>query len=92
MPIWAEWWFWLSASLVLATAEVILPGYIFLGFAVGAFVLGAGMFLGLTGMSLPFTLVIFAVLSLAAYLGLRYIFGLKSGQVKIWEKDINDIE
>lgn len=90
MPLWTEWWVWMSAALALATLEVIVPGYFFLGFAVGAFVLGALMLFGVTGLSLPIMIVIFAVLSLAAFLIMRRVFGLKSGQVKIWDRDIND--
>ena len=85
-----EWWAWMSAALFLATLEVLVPGYIFLGFSLGALVMGTLMLLGMTGLSLPIMLVIFAVFSLIAYLGMRQIFGLKTGQVKIWERDIND--
>jgi membrane protein implicated in regulation of membrane protease activity len=90
MSLWSEWWVWASAALVLATAEVILPGYIFLGFAIGALVMGALLLIGVTGLSVPITLVIFALLSLGAYIGLRYFFGLKTGQVTIWDRDINE--
>ncbi len=90
MPLWLEWWVWMSAALALATLEVIVPGYIFLGFAIGALVMGVLLLLGLSGLSLPLLLVIFAVLSLVAYLAMRKIFGLKTGQVKIWDRDIND--
>ncbi|MEY1557363.1 NfeD family protein [Yoonia sp. R2331] len=85
-----QWWVWMSAALAMATLEVIVPGYIFLGFAAGAFFVGAMLLLGLTGMSLPVMLVIFAVLSLIAFLALRKVFGLKNGQVKIWDRDINE--
>lgn len=80
----------MSGALALATLEVLVPGYLFLGFAAGAFVMGALLLLGVTGMSLPISLVIFSLLSLVAYLAMRKIFGLKSGQVKIWDRDIND--
>lgn len=85
-----EWWVWMSAALLLATAEVIIPGWIFLGFAIGALVMGALLLLGVAGLSLPITLVVFAVLSLFAYIGLRWVFGLKSGQVTLFDRDIND--
>lgn len=85
-----EWWVWMSAALALATLEVLIPGYIFLGFAAGAFVMGALLLIGLTGMSVPIMLVVFSLLSLAAYLAMRKIFGLKKGQVRIWDRDIND--
>lgn len=90
MPLWSEWWVWMSAALVLATAEVIIPGYIFLGFALGALTMGVLILIGVTGVSLAITLVIFAVLSLLAYIGLRYFFALKTGQVTVWDRDIND--
>lgn len=90
MPLYAEWWVWMSAALALATLEVIVPAWIFLGFAAGAFAMGLLLLIGLTGLSLPITLVIFALLSLGAYLAMRKIFGLRTGQVKIWDRDINE--
>ncbi len=87
--LWSVWWVWLSAALALATLEVIVPGYIFLGFAMGAGVLGVILLIApLT--SLPLVLVIFAVLSLLAYLALRRIFGLPRSESKVWDRDIND--
>lgn len=85
-----EWWVWMSAALLLATAEVIIPGWIFLGFAIGALVMGVLLLLGVAGLSLPISLVVFAVLSLLAYIGLRWVFGLKTGQVRTFDTDIND--
>lgn len=86
----SAWWVWMSAALLLATAEVIIPGWIFLGFAVGALAMGILLLIGLSVASLPITLVIFAVFSLIAYVGLRWTFGLKTGQVTLFDKDIND--
>lgn len=86
----SEWWVWMAGAVALAILEVIVPGYIFLGFAIGAFFLGAMLLLGVTGLSLPWALVIFAVLSLVAFLALRKVFGIRNGQVKIWDRDIND--
>ena len=83
------WWVWLSAALALATLEVIVPGYIFLGFAVGAAIVGL-LLLGVQITSLPVILVIFAVLSLVAYLGMRRAFGLPGDKPKVWDRDIND--
>jgi membrane protein implicated in regulation of membrane protease activity len=86
-----EWWIWMVAALVLAIAEVLIPGWIFFGFAVGAFFLGSVIWLEIgTGLSMAWTLVIFAVLSLIAYILMRQIFGIRRGQVKIWDRDIND--
>lgn len=36
MPIITLWWVWVCFALVLGIAEVLLPGFIFLGFAIGA--------------------------------------------------------
>jgi len=90
MPLWTEWWVWMSGALVLATLEVLLPGYIFLGFALGAAVMGVLILVGVSATGLALTLVIFAALSLLSYIGMRKFFGLQTGQVKIWDTDIND--
>jgi inner membrane protein len=88
--IWALWWVWLSAALVLGIIEIMLPGFIFLGFAVGA--LAVVLILLYTGMSLslPVLLLIFAALSLIVWLILRRLFALPKGQVKFFKDDIND--
>jgi membrane protein implicated in regulation of membrane protease activity len=31
-----EWWVWTVAALVLAIAEILIPAWIFFGFALGA--------------------------------------------------------
>ena len=86
-----EPWVWMVVALLLGIAEVIIPGWIFFGFAVGAFFVGAVTWLGIgTGLSLAWTLVIFAILSLVAYIVMRRMFGIRRGQVKIWDRDIND--
>ncbi|WP_394181039.1 NfeD family protein [Yoonia maritima] len=90
MPLWTQWWVWMSAAVVLATLEVLVPGYIFLGFALGAAVMGLLILVGISAKGLALTLVIFAILSLASYLVMRKVFGLRTGQVKIWDTDIND--
>jgi membrane protein implicated in regulation of membrane protease activity len=89
MMLASVWWVWLSAALALATLEVIVPGYIFLGFAVGAAVLALILLVVPIG-SLPLILVIFAVLSLAAYLAMRRVFGLPGEKPKVWDRDINE--
>ncbi len=91
--IWTEWWIWVAGALALAVLEVLVSGWIFLGFAIGAALVGLILALGgigLLGSSLPLTLVVFAVLSLAAWLVLHRAMGVRTGQVKVWDKDIND--
>lgn len=88
--MWALWWVWVVAGFALGVLEVIVPGYIFLGFAIGAVLTGALVGTGLLGGNLPLLLLIFAVVSVGAWFGLRRTMGVRAGQVKIWDKDIND--
>ncbi|WP_108814046.1 NfeD family protein [Loktanella sp. Alg231-35] len=90
MPLWTEWWVWMSGALILATLEVLVPGYIFLGFAIGAAMVGFLTLFGISASGLALTLVIFAIFSLISYLVMRKVFGLRTGQVKIWDTDVND--
>lgn len=90
MILWEQWWVWMSGAVLLATLEVLAPGYIFLGFALGALALGLLLLINLPLGGLATTILVFALLSLAAYLIMRRVFGLKSGSVKIWDRDIND--
>ena len=88
--MWAVWWIWIVAGFALGVLEVLVPGYIFLGFAIGALVVGAGLGLGLLGNSLPVLVLIFAVASLIAWVVLRRTVGVQKGQVRLWDHDIND--
>lgn len=87
--IWEIWWVWVAAGLALAILEVFAPGFIFLGFAIGAALVGGLIALGAT-LSLPWLLVVFGVVSLAAWIGMRQAFGVRKGQVKTWDTDINE--
>lgn len=93
--IWSDWWLWGAAALVLGCLEMLLPGFILLGFAIGAGVVallllvGGPVAVGLSG-SLPLTLVVFAVLSLLGWMALRRFVGVRDGQVKTFDHDVND--
>ncbi|MBF9032855.1 hypothetical protein HKCCE2091_01275 [Rhodobacterales bacterium HKCCE2091] len=93
--IWHSWWLWAVAALALAVGEVILPGYVLLGFAIGAGLVALLLLVGgplaawLAG-SVPLLLLVFAVLSLIAWLALRRALGVREGQVKVIDRDIND--
>lgn len=89
MMIWTLWWAWVVFGVALAVLEVLVPGFVFLGFAVGAVLVGVLVGLGLLGGSVPLLALVFAVLSLAAWIVLRRVVGVKEGQVKVWDKDIN---
>ncbi len=88
--MWAVWWVWIVAGFALGVLEVLAPGYIFVGFAIGAVIVGIGLGLGLLGGSLAVLLLVFAVASLVAWYGLRRTMGVRKGQVRLWDRDIND--
>jgi inner membrane protein len=88
--MWNIWWVWIVAGFALGVLEILAPGYIFLGFAMGALLTGVLLGFGVLGGSLPMLLMVFAVLSLITWLVLRKIVGVNKSQAKIWHKDIND--
>ena len=88
--LWTEWWVWMIAGAVLAILEIMIPGFILLGFAVGAALTGLLLWLGILGESLAVLVLVFAVASLIAWLVLRRVVGVRRGQVKVWDRDIND--
>ena len=91
MILWETWWVWLCAAIVLGIVEIMIPGFIFLGFAIGALLVSMLLLNTGIGISLPLLLLVFAVLSLIAWLALRRIFGRPDGKgVKYFDKDIND--
>ncbi|MEC7257235.1 MAG: hypothetical protein VXW58_05380 [Pseudomonadota bacterium] len=87
--IWTIWWAWLCVAILLGIVEVLVPGFIFLGFAIGA--LAVSMLILNIGLalSLPLMVLVFAALSLIAWLVLRRIFARPHG-VKYFDRDIND--
>ncbi len=87
--LWSLWWIWLAAALILAILEVLAPGFMFLGFAVGATVVRL-MLLTPFSPGLPALLAIFAVLSLVAWGGLRTFFRREDGEARRFDHDIND--
>lgn len=93
--MWGEWWVWGVAAIVLAIGEVILPTFVLLGFAIGA---GAVALVLLVGgplavwfaASLPVLFLAFAVVSLISWLILRRVLGVRHGQVREIDHDINE--
>ncbi len=89
--LWSVWWAWIVGGFVVGMVEILLPGFIFLGFAGGAIV--TGVLLGtnmVAGDSLSLLLMVFALASLVIWGGLRLAIGTRPGQVKLWKTDIND--
>ncbi len=93
--MWSEWWVWMSAAVALGILEVIVPGYVFIGFGVGAAVTGLIFLVGgplaawLAG-SWTMTALVFAVASLVSWIAVRLVLGVRKGQVTTFDRDINE--
>lgn len=84
------WWVWLSAAFALAIIEIMAPGFIFLGFAIGAAVMTVIVALVPSPIGTEVSLAIFAGLSLLAWIGLRLFFAKRQSAAKFFKHDIND--
>lgn len=82
------WWVWLLIAAAFGALEVLLPVFAFLGFAAGATVVGLALLIGDPGAG--WALLLFAVVSAAAYLGLRIVLGRDGGNARIITRDINE--
>jgi membrane protein implicated in regulation of membrane protease activity len=87
---WSVWWVWIVAGFLLGMLEIMVPGYIFLGFAIGAVATGILVGISIAPANPALLVLIFAVCSLVAWLVLRRTMGVRKGQVKVWDRDIND--
>ena len=92
---WSVWWVWILGAVIVGFLEVLAPAQVFLGFAFGAAATGLVLLVGgplaaaLSG-SLSLLLLVFAGLSLVSWIVLRRLLGVRPGQVKIIEHDVND--
>ncbi|AXI46969.1 hypothetical protein C1J03_13645 [Sulfitobacter sp. SK012] len=83
------WWVWLCISLGLGVIELLVPGTIFLGFALGA--LAVAVLVGVLSVTnVPALLAVFAGLSLIAWVVLRMVFRRQSSGARVVTHDIND--
>ncbi len=91
IALWQHWSLWMIAGVVLVILEMFVPGFILLGFGIGALIVGAIFWLsaGLIG-SMPAAFLIFGALSLLAWLGLRATFKPSAAKVGEPEDDINE--
>jgi membrane protein implicated in regulation of membrane protease activity len=83
------WWAWICIALALGMVELLAPGFIFLGFAIGALVM-AGVVAIFSGINTPALLALFAILSLLAWIALRMGFRKQSSGARIVTRDINE--
>jgi membrane protein implicated in regulation of membrane protease activity len=91
MEIWTIWWVWVVAGVILGVLEIVIPGFVFLGFAIGAGLTGLLVLIGVAPGNVALLALVFAVLSLVAWIGLRRAVGVTKSQVKVWKDDINDL-
>ena len=83
------WWVWICTALALGVLELLLPGYIFLGFAIGALAMAVAVFV-LPATHVPALLAMFALLSLIGWIVLRLLFRRQSSGARIVTRDINE--
>lgn len=86
--LWHLWWVWLAAALGLTILEILVPGFIFLGFAIGAALVALLVLLPLN-LGLTALLALFTLLSLAAWVILRRLFRAPDDQSRVIREDIN---
>ncbi|MBI1170902.1 hypothetical protein GC209_05840 [bacterium] len=91
MEIWTIWWIWVVAGVILGVLEIVVPGFVFLGFAIGAALTGVLVLVGAAPGNVALLALVFAVLSLIAWIVLRRAVGVTKSQVKVWKDDINDL-
>lgn len=96
--LWTAWWVWMLAGLVLVILEMLVPGFILLGFGIGAALVGIGLLTGVLGgltalagsYGFATLLVLCALLSLASWIALRAAFGPPGAKAHTFDEDVND--
>lgn len=83
------WWVWMAAALVFGILELLIPGFIFLGFAFGAAAVGIVLFLPISAGATAL-LAVFAIFSLVSWIVLKRLFKGPAGQRRIIREDINE--
>ena len=83
------WWIWICIALALGVVELLAPGFIFLGFAIGAIIL-AGIVAVFSLSNVPALVALFAILSLIAWIALKAVFRKQSSGARIVTRDINE--
>ncbi|MEM9794927.1 MAG: hypothetical protein AAF919_00455 [Pseudomonadota bacterium] len=96
--MWSIWWIWMLGAVALAVLELLAPGYLFLGFAIGVGLVGLGLMTGILGAltnmagayGFAALLLLAAALSLGAWMALRAVFGAPGQAPQTFERDVND--
>ncbi len=88
--LWQQPWVWVAGGVVLAALEMLAPGFYLLGLAAGALLVGVLVWVGVMGSSLPVMVLVMAVTAVPVWLIARRLVGVRAGQVKRWDRDINE--
>lgn len=83
-------WLWIIAGLLIALAELVLPGWFLLGIGLSTLAMGVLILVGVWTGSLPAALVITALMSGVAWLLLSRFARGSRGTQRVWHRDIND--
>lgn len=78
---------WVLAGLALGAVELLLPGYILLGFSAGAILTGVLVGIGALAATGGLTFLIAAAISLLAWLAATRWWGRTTGQNRVWTRD-----
>jgi len=90
MILWQQAWVWIVAGVVLGALEMILPGFYLLGLAIGTVLVGILIWVGVLGANLPLMLLVAAIAAAITWWVLRRVIGVREGQIKLWDRDINE--
>jgi membrane protein implicated in regulation of membrane protease activity len=90
MVWWQVWWVWMVIAGVLGVLEMVVPAFVFLGFAVGAAITGILVGIGAPSGGIGVVLTVFAIASLGGWFALRAAFARNHGRPKVWDRDINE--
>ena len=88
--MWTVWWVWIVARLGPWHSGGLAAGLHLSGLCRRRGGHRAADRAGVLGGNLAMLLLVFAVASLAAWLRCAALFGVRKGQVKIWDRDINE--
>ena len=86
----SQWWVWMALALALGILEVLAPGFIFLGFALSAFLMALLHAVLPLALSVSAKIALFAGLSLLGWYVMRRFFQGAKGSVRFIDDDVND--
>lgn len=89
-------WLWIAVAALLASIEVMLPGFILVGFGIGAAIVAVALFpLDDQARALPYApltlIAIWSAISLATWFVLTAIFG-RASRRRMGDRDVNDFD